>query len=132
MLLIKEEIVCHADLEYDVTEKWLNGALRYENYSDFGTTNYKLASLQDNINLRGAISTGFRAPSLQIYFLPLLKVGYHLKLSNSQIQKAYSSIETRRVSKRKFGFTAKIPEQITLMLIYRNYQRQSSSYGSVF
>jgi iron complex outermembrane receptor protein len=56
------------------TEKWLlNGALRYENYSDFGgTTNYKLATrykLTDNINLRGAISTGFRAPSLhQIYF----------------------------------------------------------------
>jgi iron complex outermembrane receptor protein len=26
----------YADLEYDVTEKWLlNGALRYENYSDF-------------------------------------------------------------------------------------------------
>jgi iron complex outermembrane receptor protein len=48
------------------TEKWLlNGALRYENYSDFGgTTNYKLATrykLTDNINLRGAISTGFRA-----------------------------------------------------------------------
>jgi hypothetical protein len=37
MLLIKEEIVPpYADLEYDVTEKWLlNGALRYENYSDF-------------------------------------------------------------------------------------------------
>jgi iron complex outermembrane receptor protein len=31
----------YADLEYDVTEKWLlNGALRYENYSDL--RNYKL------------------------------------------------------------------------------------------
>jgi iron complex outermembrane receptor protein len=36
-----------------------------ENYSDFGnTTNFKVASrykLTDNINLRGAVSTGFRA-----------------------------------------------------------------------
>jgi iron complex outermembrane receptor protein len=37
----------YADLEYDVTKKWLiNGALRYENYSDFGgTLNYKFATL---------------------------------------------------------------------------------------
>jgi iron complex outermembrane receptor protein len=45
-----------------------------------GTTNYKLASrykLTDNVNIRGAISTGFRAPSLhQIYLiLPLPIVG---------------------------------------------------------
>jgi outer membrane cobalamin receptor len=54
----------YGDLEYDVTEKWLlNGAVRFENYSDFGnTTNFKVASrykLTDNINLRGAVSTGF-------------------------------------------------------------------------
>ena len=70
----RNSVALYTDLEYDVTEKWLlNGALRYENYSDFGnTTNYKLASrykLTDNINIRGAVSTGFRAPSLhQIYF----------------------------------------------------------------
>jgi iron complex outermembrane receptor protein len=64
----------YLDLEYDITSKWLlNGAVRYENYSDFGnTTNYKLATrykLTNNINLRGAVATGFRAPSLhQIYF----------------------------------------------------------------
>ena len=64
----------YADLELDVTDKWLvNGAVRYENYSDFGnTTNYKLATrykITNNINFRGAASTGFRAPSLhQIYF----------------------------------------------------------------
>lgn len=64
----------YTDLEWDITDKWLlNGAVRFENYSDFGnTTNYKIATrykLTDNINLRGAISTGFRAPSLhQIYY----------------------------------------------------------------
>ena len=64
----------YTDLELDVTDKWLlNGAVRFENYSDFGsTTTFKLASrykLSNNVNLRGAFSTGFRAPSLhQIYY----------------------------------------------------------------
>ncbi|SFE04504.1 iron complex outermembrane recepter protein [Chitinophaga sp. CF118] len=58
------------DAELDVTKKWLIGAaIRAENYSDFGfTSNYKLASrykLAPGFNIRGSISTGFRAPSLQ-------------------------------------------------------------------
>ncbi|MEI6408819.1 MAG: TonB-dependent receptor [Bacteroidota bacterium] len=60
----------YADVELDVTDKFLIGAaLRFENYSDFGSTfNYKLAArykLLKNFNLRGSYSTGFRAPSLQ-------------------------------------------------------------------
>jgi iron complex outermembrane receptor protein len=64
----------YTDAELDVTKGWMiSGAVRYENYSDFGSTvNGKLASrieLTDNINLRGSVSTGFRAPSLaQIYY----------------------------------------------------------------
>ncbi len=64
----------YLDLEYDVTSKWLvNAAVRVENFDDFGTTtNYKLATLlklNNNVNLRGAFATGFRAPSLhQINF----------------------------------------------------------------
>lgn len=54
----------------DVTKRWLlDGAVRFENYSDFGFVNtYKLATrykLTDNFNLRGSVSTGYRAPSLQ-------------------------------------------------------------------
>jgi len=54
----------------DVTEKWLvDAAVRLESYSDFGFVNtYKFATrykLTDNFNLRGSISTGYRAPSLQ-------------------------------------------------------------------
>jgi iron complex outermembrane receptor protein len=60
----------YIDVEMDVTQAFLIGAaVRLENYSDFGfTSNYKLASrlkLTDNFNLRGSVSTGFRAPSLQ-------------------------------------------------------------------
>ncbi|MDQ1858127.1 MULTISPECIES: TonB-dependent receptor plug domain-containing protein [unclassified Chryseobacterium] len=70
----RHSIAAYVDTELDVTDKWLvSAALRYENYSDFGSTfNYKVATrykLTDHINLRAAHSTGFRAPSLQqIYF----------------------------------------------------------------
>ncbi len=58
------------DAELNVTKQWLvDGAIRVENYSDFGFVNtFKLASrykLSDNFSLRGSISTGYRAPSLQ-------------------------------------------------------------------
>lgn len=60
----------YVDGELDVTRKWLvGGAIRFENYSDFGSlatykfdTRYKVA---DNFNIRGSISSGYRAPSLQ-------------------------------------------------------------------
>lgn len=60
----------YGDVELDLTEKFLIGmAGRFENYSDFGSTiNGKLAmryKVADIFNLRGSVSTGFRAPSLQ-------------------------------------------------------------------
>ena len=70
----RNSLAAYADLELDITDAWtLNGAVRLENYSDFGGTfNYKAATryaFTDNIALRGAYSTGFRAPSLhQKYF----------------------------------------------------------------
>ena len=64
----------YADSEFDLSENFLvSGAARYENYSDFGSTlNGKIASrlkISKKINLRGSVSSGFRAPSLaQIYY----------------------------------------------------------------
>jgi iron complex outermembrane receptor protein len=64
----------YADTEFDITDAFLvSGAVRYENYSDFGSTvNGKIASrikASDKFNIRGSLSTGFRAPSLaQIYY----------------------------------------------------------------
>ncbi len=60
----------YADAELNVTNAWLvDGAVRFEHYSDFGSvftgkfaTRYKLL---DNLNIRGSVSTGYRAPSLQ-------------------------------------------------------------------
>jgi len=66
----RSNIGFYAEAALDVTDKWLvDGAVRFENYSDFGFVNtYKLASrykITSNFNLRGSFSTGYRAPSLQ-------------------------------------------------------------------
>jgi iron complex outermembrane receptor protein len=58
----------YGDLEHDISDAWLmQYALRYEDFSDFGDTlNGKLATryrINDSFALRGAISTGFHAPT---------------------------------------------------------------------
>ncbi|WP_108867356.1 TonB-dependent receptor [Aquimarina aquimarini] len=64
----------YADAELDITDRFLLGAAaRFEEYSDFGSTfNGKLAfrvKAAEAVNIRGSLSTGFRAPSLaQIYY----------------------------------------------------------------
>ncbi len=60
----------YADAEIDVSDAWLiDLAVRAEDYSDFGFThNYKFATrikASPTFNIRGSVSTGFRAPSLQ-------------------------------------------------------------------
>tara|TARA_R110002049_G_scaffold137671_2_gene297681 strand:- start:7703 stop:10561 length:2859 start_codon:yes stop_codon:yes gene_type:complete len=70
----RSSVAGYFDVEADFSEAFLASfATRYENYSDFGgTINFKLAGrlkASDNINIRAALNTGFRAPSLhQINF----------------------------------------------------------------
>ncbi len=70
----RTSIAGYADVEVNFTDKFLlDGAVRFENYSDFGSTlNGKLAGrykFSDAFLLRAAVNTGFRAPSLhQRYF----------------------------------------------------------------
>ena len=66
----RSSFAIYSDNELDITKKWLlAGALRFENYSDFGSTlNWKLAtrySLNNWLSVRASASTGFRAPSQQ-------------------------------------------------------------------
>ncbi len=66
----RSNVGVYVDAEMDITDRFLvSGAVRVENYSDFGFThNYKFATrfkAANNLNLRGSVSTGFRAPSLQ-------------------------------------------------------------------
>ncbi len=63
----------YADIEANFSDKFSAGlAGRYENYSDFGTTTSGKLSARyaftDKVALRGTVSTGFRAPSLQQQF----------------------------------------------------------------
>ncbi len=66
----RSNVALYLDLEQDFTSHWLlESALRFENYSDFGSTlNYKVATRykwNDWFTIRGASSSGFRAPSMQ-------------------------------------------------------------------
>ena len=65
----RNSVAGYLDLEADITDGFtISGALRYENYNDFGSTlNFKLATrleVTDNFALRASANTGFRAPSL--------------------------------------------------------------------
>jgi len=69
----RDNFAAYADIELPVTDKLtLAGAVRFEDYSDFGDTQTgKLSARYDfthSFALRGSVSTGFRAPSLQQSF----------------------------------------------------------------
>jgi len=60
----------YVELDSQVTEKFgVDAAVRYENFSDFGsTTTGKVSARYDfaeGLALRGTVATGFRAPALQ-------------------------------------------------------------------
>ncbi|HTF19238.1 MAG TPA: TonB-dependent receptor [Chryseolinea sp.] len=60
----------YVDAELDLTEDLLvTGAVRFENYSDFGAVQIGKVSarymITDKLSIRASASTGFRAPSLQ-------------------------------------------------------------------
>ena len=66
----RNAIGVYADIEMEIKDHWLlNVAGRFEHYSDYGSnpaiklaTRYKFS---DRFSLRGSVSNGFRAPSLQ-------------------------------------------------------------------
>ncbi|MEZ4796793.1 MAG: TonB-dependent receptor [Flavobacteriaceae bacterium] len=114
----------YVDVEADITEDFLLGAaLRYEDYNDFGDTfNWKLASrykVSDNLAIRGAASTGFRAPDLhQIYFnatATLFVAGVPNEVgtfaNNSRLAQLLSipRLKEERSNNYSLGFTAKVP-----------------------
>jgi len=112
------------DVEADITEDFLlSAAIRYEDYNDFGDTfNWKLASrykVSDNLAIRGAASTGFRAPDLhQIYFnatATLFIAGVPNEVgtfaNNSRLAQLLSipGLKEETSNNYSLGFTAKVP-----------------------
>jgi len=68
----------YTDITADLTEDFLiGGALRFEDYSDFGTNlswkiNSRYKFLDSKLSIRGSLSSGFRAPALhQLYYTAL-------------------------------------------------------------
>lgn len=66
----RSNIAVYWDTEFNLTDNFfVDAAVRYEDYSDFGNTfNWKVATryaINDALAIRAAASTGFRAPSLQ-------------------------------------------------------------------
>ena len=64
----RSSYAAYADAEMDLGAMRVGGALRFENYSDFGSTvNFKGTvryEVSDGIVARAAVSSGFRAPAL--------------------------------------------------------------------
>ncbi|MCB0462238.1 MAG: TonB-dependent receptor [Flavobacteriaceae bacterium] len=114
----------YVDVEADITDDFLlSTAVRYEDYNDFGDTfNWKLASrfkVSDNLAIRGAASTGFRAPDLhQIYFnatATLFVAGVPNEVgtfaNNSRLAQLLSipGLKEETSNNYSLGFTAKVP-----------------------
>ena len=77
----RDNVGVYLDLEGEVIENLtLSAAVRYEDYSDFGdTTTGKFAARYDftpEFAVRGAISTGFRAPALQQQYFTSTSILY--------------------------------------------------------
>jgi iron complex outermembrane receptor protein len=111
----------YTDAELDITDAFLiSGAVRFENYSDFGSTlNGKLAmrlKASKNINFRGSISTGFRAPSLAQIYYNLHFTNFNasgatevlLAPNNSPVTKAFGiqKLNEEKAVNASLGFTA--------------------------
>ena len=122
----RSSIAGYFDVEADVTEQFLlTFATRFEDYSDFGSTiNFKLSSrykLTDNINIRGAVNTGFRAPSLhQLNFNSTStifdnqgnpqEVGTFSNDSRAAQLLGIPQLKEETSKSVSLGFTAKIPD----------------------
>lgn len=90
----RSNIGVYADLEADVTSVFrLAGAARFENYSDFGSTiTGKLATrvkVADAFVVRGAVSTGFRAPNMAQSYYSHVSTGFRTDPDDPTNQVAY-------------------------------------------
>ncbi len=125
----------YVDLEADLTDAWLVGlAGRFEDYSDFGSNfSWKLATrykITEDLSLRGAYSTGFRAPSLhQLYFnnlstqfvtigTDLVPVQVGTFNNESTVTKAFGiePLQPEISNNISFGLAGRIAENMSLTL----------------
>jgi iron complex outermembrane recepter protein len=125
----------YVDAESDINDKFLvNAAARFENYSDFGSNfagklaaRYKFA---DAFVLRGAISNGFRAPSMHQRYFSNTSTQFVVNATtgqtvpnnvgtirnDSEIARALGvpSLKAEKSTNYSVGFTSKIANLLTL------------------
>ncbi|MDN3664220.1 TonB-dependent receptor domain-containing protein [Algibacter miyuki] len=122
----RNSMALYVDVEADITEAFLvSGAVRFEDFSDFGSTlNGKLAmryKLSENTNIRGALSTGFRAPSLHQQFYSKSntlfndqgiaeQVGTFTNNSRAAALFGIPKLKEETSFNASLGFTSKIPD----------------------
>ncbi|MEL6918540.1 MAG: TonB-dependent receptor [Bacteroidota bacterium] len=122
----RSSVAGYFDVEADFSEAFLASfATRFENYSDFGSTiNFKVSGrykVSDNLNIRGAANTGFRAPSLhQINFNSTStifdqdgnpqEVGTFANDSRAAQLLGIPELTEETSQSVSLGFTAKIPD----------------------
>ncbi len=121
----------YVDVESEIGKLLVDVAGRYEHYSDFGSTvNGKIATrlqLIDGLALRGAASTGFRAPTLQErYFNNISTLFTNGLPSNTLIVNNDSPVRNVTVGAApltpeksvnlSLGLTARIARQLTLTI----------------
>ena len=125
----------YATLDWDVSEKFLiAGAVRHENYSDFGgNTSWKVSSrykLGEAGVLRASYGTGFRAPSLhQVYLSNVQTLLVNSTISNqgtfnnvSPVIKdlGVASLFAETAKSFSGGLTVKASNDFTISLDYYN------------
>lgn len=127
----RDNVGIYADIEHDVSDALLvQYAVRYENFSDFGgTLNGKLAArfrVSDAVALRGAVSTGFHAPTPGQSNVSTIittfdgATGLQIEeglfpVSNSDAQAAGATALTEEKSLNiSAGFTAEIGDNLSL------------------
>ncbi|MDO9038122.1 MAG: TonB-dependent receptor [Lutibacter sp.] len=122
----RSSVAGYFDVEADVTDNLLlSGAVRYEDYSDFGSTlNFKVATrikAGENTNIRAALNTGFRAPSLhQLNFNSTstifnnlgnpVEVGTFANDSRPAKLLGIPQLKEEKSRSVSVGFTSKLPE----------------------
>lgn len=101
----------YADAEYEVSDNFLlDAAVRYDNYDGFGdTVNFKLAGkfdLTDAVSLRGAVSTGFRAPSMQQLYFNNVSTQFVPDLSGALIPQQVGTFRNDSILAQAIGIPA--------------------------
>ncbi|UOG73604.1 TonB-dependent receptor [Hymenobacter tibetensis] len=127
----RDNVGAYVDAELSITPQWLvAAALRYEYYTDFGSTlNYKLATrynLTEFLTLRGTYSTGFRAPSLAqvnfnstfTNFIQGQPVEVLLARNNSAVTQKLGipSLKQETSNSANIGLTSRIGSSLSLTL----------------